>query len=163
MPDATKALAGPDPAVLEFIDRFAELLTQAGMPRMAARVFICLLVDEDGRMSAAELGTWLQISPAAISGAVRYLIQVDMIVRERPAGSRRDLYRVYDDAWYEALTQRDQLLKRWAENLSLGMSVLPPGSRSRARLAESLEFMEFLAVELPAVLQRWRDRHIDPS
>lgn len=148
---------GASPAVMGFIDQFAELLVQAGMPRMPSRVFVCLLVKDEGRMSAAELGEWLRISPAAISGAVRYLIQVDLVVRERPSGSRRDIYRVYDDAWYEVMTQRDQLLKRWAEALSSGVQILPVGSPGRARLEETLDFMEFLAAELPAMLERWRE------
>lgn len=147
----------PTPAVMAFIDQFAELLVQAGMPRMPSRIFVCLLVQDEGRMSAAELAERLQISPAAISGAVRYLVQVDLIVRERPAGSRRDIYRVYDDAWYEVMTQRDQLLRRWAEALTAGVQTMPPGSPGRARLEETLDFIEFMAAELPALLDRWRE------
>ena len=43
------------------------------MPRLASRVFARLLADDDGRMTAAELTESLDVSPAAISGAVRYL------------------------------------------------------------------------------------------
>jgi predicted ArsR family transcriptional regulator len=45
----------------------------AGFPPMPARVFVALLIAEDGRLSAAELAERLRISPAAVSGAVRLL------------------------------------------------------------------------------------------
>ena len=41
---------------------------------MPARVFSALLATDSGRLTAAELAERLQISPAAVSGAVRYLI-----------------------------------------------------------------------------------------
>jgi DNA-binding transcriptional regulator GbsR (MarR family) len=74
---------------------------------MPARVFVALLVSDDGRRTAAELAEMLKVSPAAISNAVRYLQQVRLAVREREPGERRDHYRLYDDTWYEAVTQRD--------------------------------------------------------
>src|SRR5438067_1988526 len=90
-------------AVGEFVERFAAQLVDAGMPRMPSRVFACLLASETGVLTSAELGERLQISPAAVSGAVRYLSQVNMLSREREPGSRRDRYRVHSDQWYEAL------------------------------------------------------------
>ena len=46
------------------------------MQRMPARVFAALLASDDGALTSAELGEQLQVSPAAVSGAVRYLAQV---------------------------------------------------------------------------------------
>lgn len=65
--------------VSPFVERFAADLTEAGMQRMASRVFACLLASEDGALTSVELSERLQASAAAISGAVRYLAQVGMI------------------------------------------------------------------------------------
>ena len=54
---------------------------------MPARVFVALLVSDDGRRTAAELAEMLKVSPAAISNAVRYLQQVRLAVREREPGN----------------------------------------------------------------------------
>src|SRR6185436_10524901 len=67
----------------EFVERFALLLDEAGMPRMPARVFAAILADDGGRLTARELAERLSVSPAAISGAVRYLTQAGMIERGR--------------------------------------------------------------------------------
>ena len=82
-------------AVMRFVERCALTLTEAGIPRMPARVFVALLVSDDGRRTAAELAEMLKVSPAAISNAVRYLQQVRLAVREREPGERRDHYRLY--------------------------------------------------------------------
>jgi DNA-binding transcriptional regulator GbsR (MarR family) len=150
-------------AVAEFVERFADRLVEAGMPRMPSRVFVRLLVTDDGRLSAGELAELLQISPAAVSGAIRYLAQVDLVVRERPPGSRRDYYRVYDDTWHEALTQRDAMMLRWVASMRGGLESLGPDTPAGQRVQESLEFFEFVAAEMPAMLQRWRERRRSSS
>lgn len=83
------------------------------MQRMPARVFGALLASDTGTLTSAELGERLRISPAAVSGAVRYLAQQHMVSREREPGSRRERYRVHSNQWYEALTNREAVLKRW--------------------------------------------------
>ena len=72
--------------VSTFVERFSSDLEAAGVPRLPARVFVALLVEDDGYLTAAELAERLQISPAAVSGAVRYLIQVNLVRREREPG-----------------------------------------------------------------------------
>src|SRR5438067_9473989 len=91
-----------DPAaVSRFIERFAQVLVESGMPRIASRIFIALVATDSGRLTAGELAEQLQASPAAVSGGVRYLAQVDLVSREREPGSRRDHYRVDEDIWYQ--------------------------------------------------------------
>jgi DNA-binding transcriptional regulator GbsR (MarR family) len=145
-------------AVQRFIERFASVLVEAGVPRMPARVFVALLATDSGSLTAAELADVLQVSPAAISGAVRYLVQVNLVSREREPGSRRDHYRVYDDAWYEAAVRRDQMMARWNVTMQEGVEVLGRHTPAGARLAESLEFFRFVEEELPDLLDRWRKR-----
>lgn len=145
-------------AVQQFIERFAAVLAESGFPRMPARVFVTLLATDSGQLTAAELAERLQVSPAAISGAVRYLVQVNLASREREPGSRRDHYRVYDDAWYEATVRRDRMMARWNASMHEGINALGQHTRAGQRLTESLEFFTFIEQELPHLLQRWRTR-----
>jgi predicted transcriptional regulator len=145
-------------AVLRFIERYASGLADAGMARMPARVFVALLATDSGRLTAAELAELLRVSPAAISGAVRYLVQVNVVAREREPGSRRDYYRVHDDAWYEAALHRDRLLARWESSVREGIDALGADTPAGARLNETLAFYEFVHEEVPAMLARWRER-----
>jgi predicted transcriptional regulator len=150
------AAARDDAAVTRFVERFAANLEQSGVPRMPARVFVALLATDSGSLTAAELADSLHVSPAAISGAVRYLLQVSLIAREREPGSRRDRYRVWDDAWYEAVVRRERLLMLWEESAREGVEALGRGTPAGARMAETVAFFAFLRREMPALLERWR-------
>jgi predicted transcriptional regulator len=143
-------------AVTRFVETFAAAFTDAGVPRMPSRVFAAILASDSGRLTSAELAEALRVSPAAISGAVRYLTQVDLLVRVREPGSRRDVYAVRDDAWYEAIVRRERLLDLWARATREGIDALGRDTPAGARLAETLEFFEFLRTEMPALLARWR-------
>ena len=143
-------------AVGPFIERFASVLVEAGVPPMPARVFSALLVTDSGRLTAAQLTELLGASPAAISGAVRYLSQVGMICREREPGSRRDVYLVLDNIWYEVSVRQDQVLARWVSAAREGVGILGPQTPAGKRVADSLDFFMFLEQEMPALLDRWR-------
>jgi DNA-binding transcriptional regulator GbsR (MarR family) len=151
-------------AVRRFIERFALNLAEAGMPRMPARVFAAVLVAEDGRRTAAELAGELGVSPAAISGAVRYLTQLRLVSREREPGERVDHYRVSSETWYEAIARRDEMVARWLQDLAEGVKSVGPDTAAGARLEETRAFFEFLLQEVPRLLERWRARRLpDPA
>ncbi|WP_055492113.1 GbsR/MarR family transcriptional regulator [Streptomyces sp. TP-A0356] len=148
---------GRDPeAVSKFVESFAAQLVEAGMQRMPARVFAALLSSDSGSLTSAELGEQLQVSPAAVSGAVRYLAQQHMVAREREPGSRRERYRVHSNQWYEALTNRDAVIKRWEHALCEGVDSLGAATPAGRRLAETLAFFEFMDGEIARMMERWR-------
>jgi DNA-binding transcriptional regulator GbsR (MarR family) len=144
-------------AVRWFIERFALDLVEAGMARMPARVFAAILIDDDGRLTAAELADRLQVSPAAVSGAVRYLTQLRMVARGREPGERRDHYQVSSDTWYEAIARRDQMIVRWEQDLEEGVKAVGLDTPAGARLEETRKFFEFLRHEVPQLMTRWRE------
>ncbi|WP_327368319.1 GbsR/MarR family transcriptional regulator [Streptomyces sp. NBC_01217] len=144
-------------AVSRFVERFASDMTEAGMQRMASRVFAALLVDDDASMTSAELALALRISPAAVSGAINYLTQVSMVGRERDPGSRRDRYRLHDEVWYTTFTQRDRVLTRWENTLKDGARTLGEHTPAGARLAETAAFFEFVQSELVGMMDRWHE------
>ena len=144
-------------AVRQFIQRFGSLLADAGMPRMPARIFAALLTTDSSRLTAEELAGLLQVSPAAVSGGVRYLIQVGLVSRETEPGSRRHVYVLPDNVWHEVLRVRDGIMMRWADAMRGGADVLGAGTPAGARLAESAMYFDFISKELPAVLDRWAD------
>lgn len=149
---------GRDPdAVRRFIERLASVLGEAGFPRMPARVFAGLLASDPGRLNAAELAELLQVSPAAVSGSVRYLSQVGLVSRESEPGSRRVSYRVPDDVWDQVLRLRDQVMHRLIVTMREGVEVLDAGSAAGHRLTESIRYFEFVGAELAHLVELWRN------
>jgi predicted transcriptional regulator len=143
--------------VEKFVERFALFLAEGGVPRMPARVFAALLVKDDGKLTAGEIADVLRVSPAAVSGAVRYLAQVGLVVRRRDPGERRDHYEVTDDVWFEAFAHRDAQMKQWAELMADGVAAVGPDTKAGWRLDTSRVFFEFLRGELTDMMRRWRE------
>jgi DNA-binding transcriptional regulator GbsR (MarR family) len=144
-----------DEAVQRYAEGFGNLLADTGWPRMSARVFAAVLASADGRMTSAELCEQLQASPAAVSGAVRYLLQMRLATREREPGSRRDVYVVQDDFWYESMMRQDRFLPRWEDVLGQLIDVLEPGSDSHRRVSSTLGFLAFIQEEVEGLSERW--------
>lgn len=147
---------GPQVEILRAIEHFALLLTDSGVPRMPARVFAYMLADDATRHTAAELAAGLQVSPAAVSGAVRYLQQVGFLARGREPGARVDHYRLRGDLWYEMYMSRMGLLESWEQVLGEAADLLGPDRPGTARLRDSQQFFAFIRADLPMVMERWR-------
>ena len=146
-----------DEAVRRFIERFALTLAESGMARMPARVFAAILAADDGRCTAAELAAQLGVSPAAVSGAVRYLTQLRLVRREREPGERRDHYRISSGTWYEAVTRREEMVARWEQDLSDGVKAVGPGSPAGDRREETRRFFEHFRHALARAVREWRE------
>ncbi|MHB1876977.1 MAG: GbsR/MarR family transcriptional regulator [Streptosporangiaceae bacterium] len=144
-------------AVRDFTERLASAMVEAGIPRMPALIFAAVSAADSGRLTAAELAAVLGASPAAISGGVRYLTGLGMAIRERDPGSRRLRYRVPDNVWDEVVANQTRLLTRWATVLREGVAVLGPDTPAGARMRDSVQFFEFVAAEIPRVLDRWQE------
>ena len=140
-----------------FVERMGGALADAGLPRLPSRVFAALLVDDDGRMTAAELGDAFGISPAAVSGAVNYLARLGMIRRERERGSRRDVYVVDEDAWHGTMMREDQAYRPMLAALGTTIASLGASDPAYRRLVVTREFLAFVSEEMRGLAGRWEE------
>ena len=138
-------------------EQSAALLTAAGFPKMPARTLMALMTSETG-LTAVELAERLGASAAAISGAVRYLQQVGIIIRVAEVGSRRDRYELPEDAWYAVLTGKSPLygaLASLAESATAAID--DPESTATARLDEMARFYRFFDARIPQLMEEWEE------
>ena len=152
----------PDPSsaeISQFVERFAGVLANSGVPSMSARVMGRMLVSPTGTMTAAELAESLQISQPAVSGAVRQLLQVSFISRERLPGSRKDHYRIRDDVFAAILERRNDALGEWESSTRSGADLFGPESPVGHRLAEAADFFAFIREDLNQMIKNWRTNH----
>lgn len=148
----------PDENLLRAVERFAQTMEASGVPRMAARVFAYVLAEDSDRYTATELAEGLKVSPAAISGAVRYLLDTRLLFREREPGMRSDLYRVYDDdAWSAIMSARIPIFDQYIQGIDEAIELIGHDSPGVRRLVESREFFSFMQREMEQMLQRWAE------
>ena len=143
--------------MLRAVERVAGLLVGGGMPRMASRVFAYALADDADRYTAADFATGLQVSPAAVSGALRYLLDTRLLLKDREPGLRADLYRIYDDdVWSSIMGARLPMLEMWEQAVADAADLIGPEHRGGRRLRETQEFFRFTRLELAEMLDRWK-------
>ncbi|KXO98259.1 MULTISPECIES: GbsR/MarR family transcriptional regulator [Tsukamurella] len=146
-----------------FVENMAAAFVEAGMQRMASRVFAAVLTSPEAALTPSQIAAQLQVSAGAVSGAVGYLEQTSMIRRTHVPGSRHSLITLGDDIWYEAFASRNPILERWREVAIEGIEELPAGGPAAERLSVMRDFFDFMITELPEMMERWRqvrqDKH----
>ncbi len=145
--------------ISQYVERFAGVMANSGVPTMSARVMGRMLVSPNGTMTAAELAETLQISQPAVSGAVRQLIQMSFISRERMPGSRKDHYRIREDVFAAILERRNQALTEWAASSSYGAQLFGTDTTVGRRLAEAADFFTFVHNDLEQTTKDWRTKN----
>ncbi len=151
--------------LLWVVERTALILSEAGIPRMPARVLAYMLADDADHYTAAALADGIRVSPAAISGAVRHLTAQRMLVKVREPGKRAELYRICDgDLCGMIVGARIPVLKEWESALEAAIAETGAdraGRGGRRRLAEATAFIAFLRSETEEMLGRWAEYRRD--
>ena len=142
-------------AVEEFAEQTAATLTAAGFPPMPARVLLALMVTENASLTAEELASRLGASPAAISGAVRYLQSIAIIRRHTVPGSRRHLYVLPDHFWYATSNSQVPLYTHLIGLAEKGAEAMDPESRVRTRVEDMASYFRFIRERMPALMNEW--------
>ncbi|AWG54984.1 transcriptional regulator TrmB [Mycobacteroides abscessus] len=140
----------------ESAEQLALMLTTHGMQRMTARVLTALLFTEQPTMTSSELSEQLQASSGAISTSIRMLASVGLAERVPVPASRRDHYRLRDNAWAVLFTNQNAVLSAMQEAAAAGIAGTKKDSLARARLTQMRDFYAFLLGEIPTLLERWR-------
>jgi DNA-binding transcriptional regulator GbsR (MarR family) len=137
--------AGP---VRDFVDQFAALLATTGLPRMTARVFVCLLTADSGSLTSADLVRRLLVSPASVSKSIGYLETMELVVREPDPGRRRERYVIVDDVWLRAWRADTGAHAGVANAAQRGTAIFGAGTPAGIRLAKMGQFFGWLSGQM---------------
>ncbi|WP_368497008.1 GbsR/MarR family transcriptional regulator [Herbiconiux sp. A18JL235] len=136
-------------------DQAAAMLTAAGLPRMPARTLMALVASPDEGYTAAQLAERLGVSPAAISGAVRYLTSLRMIEKVSRPGERLARYEMVDDGWHAMVVANAPLYGRLADAIDEIADENADAQHSVARAREVAGFLRFLQTRMPELVEEW--------
>lgn len=128
-------------------------LAASGFPRLPAAVLMTLMTSEEPGLTADVLAERTTSSPAAISGAVRYLTTIGMVRRHLLPGSRRYVYELPEHPWYAVSIGKGDVYSAMVVLARRAVGELGP--RGAEQMAEMADFFEFLQGRLPEVLAEW--------
>jgi DNA-binding transcriptional regulator GbsR (MarR family) len=150
-------LGGPDPRIMdEVIEQSTELMIQAGLPHMMAKVLAALFSTDSGCLTSAELVRSLRVSPASISKAVGYLESQALIRRERDPRSRAERYVIDDDVLFQSIMASARNQTQIAAACRVGARKLGVTTPAGVRLENMGQFLLHVVDDLVRSVQHWR-------
>jgi DNA-binding transcriptional regulator GbsR (MarR family) len=148
----------------EAAERMALVLAQGGLQKATARVMAAFLYAEADNVTAGDLSEQLGISSGAVSGAIKMLSTVGLIERVPVPASRREHYRLREDAWATLMSAQNGMVKAMFQAADEGIEAAGENSHAARRLTEMRDFYAFMFRELPALIDRWRaERRTEPT
>ncbi|MBR8744569.1 GbsR/MarR family transcriptional regulator [Nocardiopsis sp. MG754419] len=152
-------MSEPTEAELAFVDDLAVFFEHEGMPLIAGRVIGWLLICDPPEQSAAALAEVLQVSRSSIGSATRMLTPSGLVEGVRKRGHRQEYFRIAADGWSRMLERRYAQTTRFRQVTERGLTALEEASPERRERLENVhELYGFLETELPAMLDRWRNK-----
>ncbi|WKX73730.1 helix-turn-helix domain-containing protein [Streptomyces sp. XD-27] len=156
-PSPGRADPGRDPRLVDEVDaQSVELMIQAGLPQMMARVLAALFTTDSGSLTSAELVRRLHVSPASISKAVGYLENQALIKRERDPHSRAERYAIDDDVAFQSIVASARAQTQIAEVCKIAAQKLGTTTPAGARLENTSQFLLHVIDDLVRSAQHWR-------
>jgi DNA-binding MarR family transcriptional regulator len=127
------------------------------------RTLATLLFTEQDTMTMGELADRLQASAGAISGAIKMLTSVGLVEQVPAPASRRDHFRLRDDAWAVLYTNQNEVIAAMQKAADAGIAATVDDSLARRRLVQMRDFYDFLLGEIPALVDRWHKQSRPPT
>jgi DNA-binding transcriptional regulator GbsR (MarR family) len=143
-------------AVREYEEMFTDVLLASGLPKMMARVLVCLYTTDSGSLTASELVQHLRVSPASVSKAITFLERYTLIRRERD-DRRRERYIVDNDLFYQSMMASARDIDRQVEVARRGVAVLGTGTPAAVRLENIARYLDFVGESLARAAEQARE------
>ncbi|TDO56832.1 MarR family protein [Kribbella sp. VKM Ac-2571] len=131
-----------------YAERFATMMVDGGLPRMASRVLALLYTSDSPTLTAADLVRALRVSPASISKAIGYLERVGMVYREPDPVRRLQHYVIAEDVWLKAWEVSARTNHNWAATAAEGVELVGRDTPAGERLTQMAEFFERLSEDM---------------
>ncbi len=148
-----------EPSLQDFIGRLGLVFERRGAPGMAGRILAFLLVAPEAVQSSGSIARAVRTSSGSVSINTRLLQQMGLIERTSVPGRRGAFFRARRDAWDVMFRSQIEDIRQFRHAFDLALDGLNDPSPERVqRLREVREFYAFMEEELPALVERWRQR-----
>jgi len=140
-----------------FIENIGLFFETQRLPRLAGRMVGYLLICDPPEQTANEIGGMLEMSKGSVSTMTRLLMQMGMIEKVSPFGTRRDYYRIHPRASEQLLLARQDEFSQLRNLVSQGLAVLDNEDQtSQQRLIEMRAMCQLVVDEVPHLIEQLR-------
>ncbi len=148
-----------------FIEEVGLLFEGLGVTRMAGRIMGYLMVSDKEMVSFDELTQVLQASKSSISTNLKSLVHLKFIKPISVPGDRKTYYMLNPDLnWETYFETRFELLKRMLMLFKKGIDLrVNKKDKPATWINEAINFYEWISLEYPKLLKKYRERNNNPA
>jgi DNA-binding transcriptional regulator GbsR (MarR family) len=140
------------------IEKIGISFEKVGMQPAAARVMGLLYVADRTELTFDEITDYLQISKSATSNAINLLLQTEQIEYTTFPGDRKRYFGLKISNWREGFAKKIEGMTSFAFLLRQVLEVRTKETPEfNASLEELINFMDYIHLQLPKLLQEWED------
>ncbi|NUP53806.1 MAG: helix-turn-helix domain-containing protein [Catenulispora sp.] len=143
-------------ALAEYEETFTTVLMASGLTKMMARVLTSFYMTDADSLTASELASRLNVSPASISKSIAFLETQGLVRRERDE-RRRERYFVDDDVWYQSMMASARSTAQLGDIARTGVTILGRGTPAAARLENISRFVDFVSESIARAAEQARE------
>jgi DNA-binding transcriptional regulator GbsR (MarR family) len=142
---------------LDFVEDLSLRIEELGHPRIYGQILGWLLICDPPEQSFQDLMENLEISKASISNITRMMIESGLIEKVRVKGERQIYFKIKDGSLIEFMEKQMELTLSLAKITKKGLDLAESeGVKDTKRLERANEFHNFLAQELPNLINKYR-------
>lgn len=140
---------------LKYIEQSALLFEQAGMTRMAGRIFGYLLVCDEDAVSFDQIRKTLQASKGSISTNLKQLVNTGLIEQTTFPGDRKTYYRASQMHIGDIMSSRLNLMEKFVNLFSQARKLKTREDDVSEWLHESAGFYQWMEDRMEELMDRW--------
>lgn len=142
---------------LDFVEDFSLRIEELGHPRIYGQILGWLLICDPPEQSFQDLIENLEISKASISNITRMMLESGLIEKVRKKKERQMYFKIKDGSLIEFMEKQTELTLNLANITKKGLDLAKSeGLKNTKRLERANEFHNFLAQELPTLIDKYR-------
>lgn len=145
------------PEQKQLIEKIGIYHEQQGFPPVTGRIMGLLYVSDQPHLSFEEIIDTLAISKSAASNALNLLLQVRLLEYTTYPGDRKRYFGALLENWHEEVINKMEAILGFSKLLRHANQMR--GNKNldmNQKIAERIDFMEFLSEEVPMLLEKWR-------
>lgn len=139
----------------KFIENIGMFFETQRLPRLAGRMVGLLLISNPPEQTTNDIGETLGMSKGSVSTMTRLLMQMGMIEKVSPFGSKRDYYRIHPRVSERMLQARQGEFEQLLSLVEQGLEILDAEDESsRQRLVELSTMCKIVVAEVPKLVDQ---------
>lgn len=142
---------------MEFVEEFSLKIEELGYPHIYGQILGWLLICEPPHQSFPDLMDNLDISKASVSNMTRMMLERGLIEKVRIKGERQVYFKLKEGSLIDFIEYQMQVLMDMEKITKKGLEfVRSDKTTDSERLDRTYHFHQFIAKELPAVIDKFK-------